>query len=207
LNELNDKLGREMSDLNDKDLDSLVLEIRKAEQELKDTNLKAKINSINKREAIKRDVLASLCTVGMFDSELVTNDGKLNKTKRKQAPNLYDFIDTLEYYHISFGYDGVPKLNTNGNTYYMYSKDYSTKEFKPFESFEDACNFNRVLTEVVKFGEVKAKLKKLAKIEAKFKEQCNKYEESKNELNIYFLSGEGIAQQQNANIHTHYSNF
>lgn len=209
LNSLQDKLGTSLTNDSD-DIDEIVIKIREAEVALKNSELIGKVQSINNREIKKRTVLKKIISIGLFSSDLLTNDNKLNKSKRKQNPELYKFYDEQKFMYFSIGYDQIISIHINGHKFYTGKKIYSsgeTSEILPFESFEDACSFNNVQVKNITVKQVQKQIDRIKKATEILKAAGDKYGETKKANNSYFLESEGFFDQQNANIHTLYTTF
>ena len=208
LNSLQSKLGQSItSGIN---LDTIVQEINSCESQLRTIELLNKVKIINTREAGRREMLKKIVSVGLFSSDLLTNDLKLNKTKIKANPGLYQLHKETPYMYFKIGYDSIISICSNGFEYRTGKKIYSnssSSEILPFESFEDACNFNNVQLKAISPKKVQKQINSIKKAEAALKLASEKCEEIKKTNESHFLSSEGFFSQQNANIHTLYTNF
>ena len=68
LNGLQSKLGQALTD--NVDIDTVIVEIKTAESELKTIEFTDKVEAINKREAKRRATLKKVVAVGLFSSDL-----------------------------------------------------------------------------------------------------------------------------------------
>ena len=208
LNGLQSKIGQALTD--NVDLDTIIEDIKTAEAELKTIELTDKVEVINKRETARRAMLSRIVVVGLFSVDLLTNDMKLNKSKRKQNPQLYKLADDTPYMYFKIGYDNIISICTGGFEYRTGKKIYSnneSSEILPFESFEDACSFNNIQTKNITAKQVQKQIEKIKKAEEALKLASEKCEATKKDNNSHFLTSEGFFSQQNANIHTLYTNF
>lgn len=209
LNKANEKLGNALIDATDKEINDLVSEIKQAEEAVKLEELQTKVNYINTREARKRALLKQIIFFGHIDADLLTNDMKLNKTKRKQAPELFEFADKQSvYFSIRFGITSINIYSEKGRTtdeFETGKKIFGEGDNPPvlnFESFEDACNKNGVLLKSITVKQVQKQLSNIKKATEALKAAEEKHSKTLEANNSYFLTCENFAKQQNANIHT-----
>ena len=72
---------------------------------------------------------------------------KLNKTKRKQAPELAKFVEANQYVYFSIDYSKVTCIHVNGVKYKTGFTTYEngkTSEPQSFRSFDQALTVNNI---------------------------------------------------------------
>lgn len=212
LNGLNEKLNKPFTTI--ENFEELVLKIDEAKEELKRVELSDKVEAINKRETKKRALLKKVVALGVLPREVFTDSMQLHKGKRKQAPELYQFVEDNNYTNFSIGYDGIVKIRVEGFEFYEGKKDYSSATSRreeniilPFESFEDACNCNRTQLKSLTVKQVTKQIEAIKKATLKLEEQAKAYDKAKKANNSYFLENENFFSQRNANIHTLFTSF
>lgn len=202
---LYDKLPAERKDVTSIELDNLIEEINRIQELIQGEGLKNKINTINAREKKKRTFLEKVLKVGVIDPELITNDNRLNKTKSKQNPELYTLTEESKYIYFEHYY-GEIKINHERESYRSVHFDHSTKEFREFNSFEEACNYNNVQISPLKLADVKKRIKKAEAISEKLKEQIKKAESDLELLDVYTLESEAILSRHKERAYTYILN-
>lgn len=208
LNTLQERLGVALTSHDD--LDEIVEQIRQAEQDIRQAELIEKVETINKREKERRELMRKVLAVGPVNAELLTNDLKLNKTKRKQAPELFELVDNAKSAYFTHGYHGIIKMTLNHREFETGFTSYesgSTSEVKPFKSFEHACECNGVLLKSITVKQVQRQIDKIMKANEAFEAAEKKFNASKKANNEYFLRGEGFIQHQNSNTYINYTSF
>ncbi len=196
LAKLNEKLGVSLTN-NSEDVHELVSQIKDAEKQVKELELITKIKNINSRDKIHRELLAEFLEVGAIDPELITNDNKLHKTKRKQNEKLYTFIEKHGGY-FKHEYDNVIKVIVNNgrqpfelqNTWVEYSN--GNKELKSFTSVEEICKYKGILLNDLKVSDAKKRLAAIDKATAKLKQALELYGKETDAQGRYWLEKEGF---------------
>lgn len=212
LETLRNKLGQEYK--SEKNFDILLKQIREAEAQVNDLELINRVEVINKREAKKREILKKIVAIGPVNGELLTNDGRLNKTKSKQAPELYKLADQYSLY-FKVSYSGIIRVNVyTGRQSFEFDtgyKDYNLpreeQKIEPFKDFSHACQINGVQEKKITVAKVKKQLQALKKANDKFKAETEKFEAAQKKNNAYFLECEGIISNQTTTTRINYSKY
>jgi len=195
--------------------EQLLKDIKTVEQEIKDTELKQKIEGINKRDAVFREFLKDLFNVGIILHDLITDSGKLHKSKQKQNPLLYALVEKYQYTYFTISYEKrvIVHFNTLGhrkefeNTRINYSLPKEAQKQEVFSTFEELCKYNRVLHIPIKLNDVKKQLQAIDKATEKFEIERKKYDNELEKQQKYFLDNEGFLYSSPTHSYTHKSKF
>lgn len=177
----------------------------KLEEQINALEFTEKINQLNKREAKSRELMKAIFSIGLVDIDLLTNDMKLNKTKRKQAPELAKFVDANPYVYFSIDYSKVTCIHVNGVKYQTGCTTYEngkTSEPKSFESFEQALTVNNIQSANISATKTAAKLRRIDKATEALEAAQKKYSEILKANDAYFLKSEGFATETNTHQYT-----
>lgn len=210
LNKLQTELIKALDNCNDLELDQIAGKIRTLEAEKLNNTIQLKVDRINKDHKERREILKTLLSFGPIDSDLITNDRKLNKSKRKSNPELYKFADENPYTSFSFAYDGLMEINVKRNKYKVQrvkSGGYQEpNETIDFENFEQACSYNNILPKSKTFKQVKKELAKIDQITAKLQAQIEKNSEDLKKTDYYFLESNGFLSRHNVSAYEYNTN-
>lgn len=195
--------------------EKLLKEIKTVEQQIKETELKQNIESVNKRDAIFKDFLKDLFNVGIISRDLITDSGKLHKNRQKQNPLLYALVEKYQYLYFTIGYQKqvITHFATLGlrkeleNTSINYSLPKKDQKQQCFETLEQLCNYNRVLYNPIKLNDVKKQLQAINKATEKFEAERKKYDNELEKQQKYFLDNEGFLYTSPTHSYTHKSKF
>jgi hypothetical protein len=171
------------------------------ENQINALEFKEKVKEINEREAKRRELMKAIFSIGLIDIDLLTNDMKLNKTKRKQAPELAKFVDANPYTYFSVKHSKITCINVNGFEYQTGFTTYEngkTSEPKNFESFEKALTVNNIQSANISAAKTAAKLRRIDKATAALEAAQNKYNEALKANDAYFLKCEKFASESNS---------
>ena len=175
------------------------------QSKIKELEFKQKVKDINKREAKRRELMKQIFEFGHINSDLLTNDMKLNKTKRKQAPKLAKFVEENPYTYFSIDYSKVTCIHVNGVKYQTGFTTYEnskTSEPKSFESFEHALKVNNIQESNISAAKIAAQLRRIDKATAALEAAQEKYRDILNSNDAYFLKSEGFATETNTHQYT-----
>jgi hypothetical protein len=169
-----------------------------------------RVNDLNKREEERREAMKFIFSIGPINVDLLTNDMRLDKTKRKQAPELAKLVDGDKYIYFTHGHSGVIRIHIDGqeyNTGFTTYEDRQTSEVKPFTSLEHAYECNSIQAGKVSAAKVRKQLERINRATLAMEETEKKYKKILEDNNAYFLQCEKFATQRNQNIYTTTSNF
>jgi len=210
LNRLQEKIGETLTNGTNLEIEELFKKARQAEIDVKNAELVEKIETINTREKRRRAKLKKVLAIGLIDIDLITNDMRLNQSKRKQAPELYKLADNSKSLYFSHGYHGVINMHldheefSTGKVIYTDSK---ASEVMPFDSFTDACERNSVLIKSLTLKQVQKQIAGIKKATNQLKAAEEKHSKALEANNSHFLKCERFFDQRNANIYTLWTTF
>jgi len=209
LDRLNNRLAQLINQPNVKetDIDVLVSKIKQAEQDKKSKEIEQKLNSFNKENKRKRDILKRLIDLKMPSVDITNNDRTLHATKAKKVDGLEQLNKDAWCLRFDFENGKYILAEESGNRYQLVKIEYKYGEddkYTEFESFEAACKQNGIQYKDLKLKDV---LKRIAKIERegeKVKAAIKKYEDAIEKQKVHTLSYAGLVRQQNERLYTYH---
>jgi len=205
--EIKNKIQELTRGLNRADFDlfkTQIEEIRQLEKQLKSLELTQKVNFINSYSEFKRQVIKELLQVGPISSDLITNDGKLNKSRRKGNEKLFDFCDK---YKVWFDKYEIHFFNSNSYSlkFSLYREMYINGDATPIETvtLENILKHYDIPLKPLTVKQVEAQAKKIEKLSNEFKNKVEEHKKKLDQLNVSFFDGNTFFYQSEEKIKTY----
>jgi hypothetical protein len=199
-NEIQD-LTRNLSRSN---LDQYKIEIdkiRTLETELKKLELTNKINYLNKLFVFKREVISEFLKIGEINTDLITNDGKLNKGRKKGNEKLFDFC---EKYKVTFDKHEIHFISAENYAlrFSLWKTIYIDGNETKIEnvSFDKILNYYNIPCKPLNVKQVEKQLIKIEKLSNEFKNKIEEHEKKLKDLNSYFFDSNSFFYQSEQRV-------
>ncbi len=197
LNRLNDRLISLLDDptVTVDTIEEAAAAIKQAEQDKKKAEFKTRLDSVNKEHERKRNLLRKWLEVQFPKYEDITNqDGSFHSTKMRKVYGLVELV-TGSYVRAKFESGNYVEIKTGRDSFRLLKSEYKYNEptkYIPFETFEEACEYNGIKPKKVSFSNAWSNAQKIEKEGEKIRELIKKHGEKVKSLDKYFLESENL---------------
>ena len=207
LTELQKELDKPLHEIDN--IDELIKELNKLEQEKKIFNKKERLDTVNRQHEEKRKMLKEILAVELPTEATVNNDGSFHARKIKDFPEFLAVKEKFRLYGFVFNDEGnLIRFTFNREDFSLLKSEYGYNEptrYLKLESFEEVCKHNRVLTKSMTLKQYLKLEEKILKESERIKAEVEKSQEKIKNLNSYFLESEKLINSQRLNYTNFYS--
>ena len=180
--------------------DAIIAEIRSLEAEEKHSRKATQLDRVNKEQASRRELLKTLMSVPMPTEDIRVQDGSFHGAKIKKYPELMELVNS-EYlrfefeegvYHSAKGRDRLTILKP------VYRGD--RYAYTPFDSFNDACDFNGIMREYLTFEKFAAMEQEIITESERMKKEIEKSRESLKKMGAWELLTNNLLRQTQPHV-------
>lgn len=219
MNNLENKLQELRKELRDlpkdkiskKEGKTLIEKIEKVQHMIYMQELKNKVSRINKEHAEFREFIKDFLKVtNTYNNteliDLITNSGKLHKTKIKKYPILVEFIKKYPYVYFDTDYNGKQfRVRYNRREFFVHNI-WSTEENKyiDYTKPEQMYKWFGIIPKDLTVEEVYKQIQEVKEESKRFKKQIEEYKARQKDNNVYFLENNGFVSGYNFNSVSEY---
>ena len=186
-------------------IDEAAAAIKQAEQDKKKADFKTRLDSVNKEHERKRNLLRKWLGIQFPEEDITNQDGSFHTTKMRKVEGLVELV-TGGYVRAKFEYGNYVEIKTGRDSFRLLKSEYKYNEptkYIPFETFEEACEYNGIKPKKVSFSNAWSNAQKIEKEGEKIRELIKKHGEKVQSLDKYFLESENlITRLSEASLYT-----
>jgi len=173
--------------------------IKKAQQDKKKLDFKTKLEAVNKEQEKQRKILKDCINIDFPKHEDITNNnGSFHSSKAKKIESLQNILDKYNYVSACYKDGLYTSIKISRYEFRLFKQVHEYNKptkYLPFESFEEACEYNGIKAKKVLFSSAWANAQKIQKEGEKIKALINKHRKKVESLDKYFLENQKLIQR------------
>jgi len=180
----------------------IMAELKAIDAKQTEQRKREKLNQVNTDHAKKREILTALLSVPMPDEDIRVNDGSFHATKIKRYPELKALVDG-QYLRFEFAANCYHTAKNSRERFSILEPTYEygkPDSYKPFESFEAACDYNGILPQEMTFAEFQRIESAVLAESERIKAEISKSQQKMRDLGAFTLSSNNLVRTSQMHV-------